>query len=351
MYDCIRPGQPWLDTDGNPIQAHGGSVMYIDGTYYWYGENKEKTTGLDEIWHWGVRLYSSRDLYNWQSEGIILMPRPDDPTHQLHPSFQMDRPHILFCDETQKIVMWVKFMSPGGQHMGIAVADSIKGPFEYVKTLYLFEMESGDFDLVKDESGKAYIYFEHCHTEMICAELTEDYTDVTGVFSRHFTNQLPPYTREAPAFFKRDGKMYLLTSGTTGYFPNPSEIAVSTEYHGPWTVLGDPCVNDVNRNSFHSQFSSVFKVQNLPEGKELFVALGDRWLTDIPDGYLEEVPKIYDALCCGEPREEDFGGVKRLRELSSENTSQAKYVWLPIVFEKGEPRIYFYDSWRIEDFM
>ena len=36
----IRPGEPWLDTNGNRIQAHGGSVRYEDGTFYWYGENK-----------------------------------------------------------------------------------------------------------------------------------------------------------------------------------------------------------------------------------------------------------------------------------------------------------------------
>ena len=43
MYDRFYPGQVWLDTEGKRIQAHGGSIMYIDGTYYWYGENKEKT--------------------------------------------------------------------------------------------------------------------------------------------------------------------------------------------------------------------------------------------------------------------------------------------------------------------
>ena len=41
MYHSIRPGQPWLDTNGKRIQAHGGSVIFIDGTYYFYGENKE----------------------------------------------------------------------------------------------------------------------------------------------------------------------------------------------------------------------------------------------------------------------------------------------------------------------
>ena len=34
MYNSIRPGQVWLDTDGDRIQAHGGSVIYIDGAYY-----------------------------------------------------------------------------------------------------------------------------------------------------------------------------------------------------------------------------------------------------------------------------------------------------------------------------
>ena len=72
MYDRFYPGQVWLDTEGKRIQAHGGSVMYIDGVYYWYGENKEKTDGKNGIWHWGVKCYSSKDLYNWKDEGIII---------------------------------------------------------------------------------------------------------------------------------------------------------------------------------------------------------------------------------------------------------------------------------------
>ena len=75
----IRPGQPWLDTQGKRIQAHGGSVMYLDGTYYWYGENKEKTDGKNGIWHWGVRCYASADLYNWEDKGLIIPPEPEDP--------------------------------------------------------------------------------------------------------------------------------------------------------------------------------------------------------------------------------------------------------------------------------
>ena len=35
---------------------------FIDGVYYWYGENKEKSTGDNNIWHWGIRCYTSTDL-------------------------------------------------------------------------------------------------------------------------------------------------------------------------------------------------------------------------------------------------------------------------------------------------
>ena len=41
MYNTIRPGKFWYDTEGKRIQAHGGSLLYANGKYYWYGENKE----------------------------------------------------------------------------------------------------------------------------------------------------------------------------------------------------------------------------------------------------------------------------------------------------------------------
>ena len=34
----IVPGTVWYDTDGNPINAHGGGIMFHKGVYYWYGE-------------------------------------------------------------------------------------------------------------------------------------------------------------------------------------------------------------------------------------------------------------------------------------------------------------------------
>lgn len=41
-----HPGRIWLDTEGNPIQAHGGGILYDARTkiYYWYGEYKDGPT-------------------------------------------------------------------------------------------------------------------------------------------------------------------------------------------------------------------------------------------------------------------------------------------------------------------
>lgn len=125
---------------------------------------------------------------------------------------------------------------------------------------------AGDFDLAVAEDGKAYYYFERVHSETICADLTEDYTDVTGYYSTHFPRKHPPYVREATAHFKRKGKHYLITSGTTGYLPNPSEVAVADTWHGPYKVLGNPHVGDESQTSFHSQISCIFKV----EGKKIY---------------------------------------------------------------------------------
>ena len=290
-YTSIRPGRVWLDTDGKRIQAHGGSIFYENGRYYWYGENKQFTDGASDIWHWGVRMYESDDLYNWRDLGLIIPPRPGDPSSPLHPSSYMDRPHIIYNERTRKYVCWLKIMQRDGtQSETVLTADRLTGPYGIVREgLRPLGMSAGDFDLAVAPDGKAYYYFERVHSETICADLTDDYTDVTGYYSTHFPHPFPPFVREATSHFLRRGKHYLLTSGTTGYFPNPSEVAVADSWHGPYKVLGNPCPDDPSDTTWHSQIASVFKV---PGKKDLYIALGDRWLPDCADIPYETVKTI-----------------------------------------------------------
>lgn len=354
MYNAIRPGQVWLDTDGSRIQAHGGSILAVGDTYYWYGENKEKTTGQDRIWHWGVRCYSSKDLYNWKSEGIIIPPRPEEPESPLHPFAMMDRPHILYNERTKKYVAWLKIM---GEPPCFAVlqADGILGPYEMVNPkLNPCGLPVGDFDLAVDDNTKeAYLISQKPHTAIYIVKLNADYTDAEGDYSEHFPHTAPPDAREAPAHFVRNGFHYLLTSGTTGYHPNPSEASMAKEWHGPYTVQGDPCVGDRTKTTFNSQISSVFRH---PKKKDLYIALGDRWLPELSkkegeayftgDAYeqtAEKFRKIFDPSAHFVFSPED---AKEMFICSS----KSDYVWLPLRFDGDQVRLEWKEEWRIEDY-
>ncbi len=356
-YSSIFPGQTWYDTEGKRIQAHGGSIIEADGVYYFYGENKEYTTGQDEVWSWGVRAYASTDLMNWEDKGLIIPPDLQNEESPLHPTAMMDRPHIIYNALTKKYICWLKIMQKDGtQSETVLTADRFLGPYTIVRTgLRPLGMSAGDFDLAVAEDGKAYYYFERVHSETICADLTEDYTNVTGYYSTHFPHIHPPYVREATAHFKRKGKHYLITSGTTGYLPNPSEAAVADTWHGPYKVLGNPHPSDLTDTSFHSQISSVFHVKNK---KDLYIALADRWQPAYMDIPYEEYAKAFDmAFDPDADHEEAMKLFSKFPADTKANTSESEYVWLPLRFidpceeyPDGMVVIDWLDKWSPEDF-
>jgi len=241
----------------------------------------------------------------------------------------------------------------------VLTADTITGPYSLVQTdLRPLGMSAGDFDLVVSPTdGKGYQYFERVHSELICADLTDDYTGVSGYYSTHFPQRAPPAVRESPAYFARGGRHYLTTSGTTGYFPNPSAIAVADTFHGPWSMVGDLHPGDRSLTSFNSQVSSVFRH---PGKKDLYIAMADRWLPDFAHKHgtmfssgqaSREVQSAFARMFHVKPG--DFTSQEKAM-LDSEgpefNTSQSRYVWLPLRFDAKHPYIQWRDEWHIEEF-
>lgn len=352
MNTRFRPGKVWLDTNGNKIQAHGGSILFHEGTYYWYGENKEGITGMATgekcaYWHFGVRLYASKDLYNWEDRGVIMID-DSDPQSPFYPKNIMDRPHILFNKKSGLFVLWAKCTRGTFDHcfFGVCVSEAIDKPFRLVHENDCTPFHAGDFDLFEAD-GKAYVVYENPHSEMICQTLSGDYLCLTEEVSHHLPVSGPPFAREAPAYFERGGRRFLLTSGTTGYYPNETQTDELTEgIHGKWKTLGATCINDRAKNSFHAQFSSVFAHPLVPD---LYIALGDRWLTDLPVD-LPDMNEVFYRMCNknAQPLPKGFD----LAALSEECTSEARYVWLPVLFnEKGEPYLKWFNAWSIEDFI
>jgi beta-xylosidase len=310
---AFRPGTIWTDTSGRPIQAHGGGILWQDGVYYWYGENKDgPTLNNNRVDIIGISCYSSRDLYHWEYQGLALQAVPEDPEHDLHPSRVCERPKVIFNEKTRKYVMWVHIDDAKYQYArtGVAVADQPTGPFRYLESFRPNGSESRDMTLFKDEDGQAYVIFgTGWHTHVQIADLTADYLKPSGVFSNHFPRPGPPTGREAPAIFKRKGRYYLITSGTTGWACNDALYAVADSIHGPWTEKGNPCVGPNAEKTFFAQSTFVIPVVGR---RDAYIFMADRW--------------------------------------NSSDLRTSRYVWLPVEFTVDGIQLRWRDTWDLSIF-
>lgn len=311
----IVSGEEWLDTNGNRINAHGGGILYHDGTYYWYGEYKGDSTYWNpKVPSWecyrteagGVSCYSSKDLTNWKFEGVVLKPDTTDINSELHPSNVLERPKVIYNEKTKKFVMWLHVDSHdyAKAAAGVAISDSPSGNFEYLGSMRPNGQMSRDMTLFKDDDGKAYhIYSSEENKTLYISLLTDDYLKPAGQFTRNFIDQ----SREAPAVFKHQGKYYILSSGCTGWDPNQAEYAVADSMLGEWTVKGNPCSGKDADITFYGQSTNVLKI----EGKEnAYMAMFDKW--------------------------------------NKTDLINSRYIWLPLHFkENGEIDIPWQTEWNI----
>lgn len=349
MQTHILPGQIWRDTNGERIQAHGASVFYENGKYYWYGEDKSHTRKKGKVWTWGIRCYSSSDLVNWEDLGHIIAPEPDDPKSIFHPNRRMDRPHIIKNKKTGKYVLWLKYCDKA--HFAILTADALLGPYTLVNPFFQpYGRKAGDFDLAVDKNtGAGYLYVELDHKEVIVCKLDEDYTGVTQEQAVIYTGLNPPFSREGVTHFEHHGKHYLLTSGMIGYVPNPSEVAVADDYMGPFTVLGNPHVNDDSSASFNSQISCAFQV----DGTDRIITMADRWVPEYVmtkeryDSFVRAIGSRYDKSL--KASFSDMVNMLRSPMMGSADTSIANYVWLPVDWEGDMPQIRWRDAWNLNE--
>jgi hypothetical protein len=243
----FRPGEVWLDTAGQPINAHGGGMLFHKGTYYWYGENKEGRTWLPEstkAWDGyrvdvtGIRFYSSTDLYRWTDEGLVLKAMPADPASDLYPSKVCERPKVVFNPRTKKFVMWMHIDSEDYKtaRAGVAVANRPTGPFTYLESVRPEGQDSRDQTLFQDDDGKAYrIYSSENNDTTYILLLTNDYLRHSGRFARVFEKR----RMEAQTDFKRGGKYWFIASNCTGWDPNPARSAVADSIWGAVDGIGE----------------------------------------------------------------------------------------------------------------
>ena len=262
--------------------------MEYAGKYYLYGEHKVYGDAGNRA-HVGVHMYSSTDLETWKDEGIALKVS-NEPGSDIEDGCILERPKILFCENTGKFVMYFHLELKGKGYLaartGIAVADKPVGPYKFVRSLRpnaktwpadlpeelrnnetlakyteaeqpwggkakLWGVHFGagqmsrDMTLYKDKDGTAYhIFASEDNSTLHIAELTSDYLDYTGRWWRMAEKDWT----EAPAICRKGGWYYLIGSGCTGWRPNAARYYRARSITGPWERIGNP-VSGVNPNN------------------------------------------------------------------------------------------------------
>jgi hypothetical protein len=255
---------------------------------------------------------------------------------------------LIKNQKTGKYVLWLKFNDKA--HFSILTSNSLLGPYSLQKDFFQPDgRKVGDFDLVADpKTGTGYLYVELDHKDVVVYKLTDDYADVTVESAAVYSGLNPPFAREGVTYFAHGGKHYILTSGMIGYVPNPSEVAVAEDYMGPFTVLGNPHVDDDSSASFNSQASYAFRV----EGTEQIVVMADRWVPDYVmtteryESFVRAIGSRYDKGLKASFR--DMVTMLTSPMMGTADTSVANYVWLPIEWEDGKPVIRWQKEWKIK---
>jgi hypothetical protein len=266
-------GVQWADTDGNPIQAHGGGLLKVDDDYYWFGENRNPDGTF-----YAVSAYRSRDLRRWEYVHDVLTMDSDpglDPAN-------VERPKVVYNAATGKYVMWMHWengMDYGEARAAVASSDTVAGDYTYHGSVRPMQ-DSGvsdhdkpgymsrDCTLFVDDDGEGYfISASNENYDLHLYALSDDYLSIDSRAALLFEGG----HREAPALFKRDGVYFLLTSGATGWDPNQAQYATSTSLTSGWSSMK----NVGDGNTFYSQSTYVQPIEGSAGTEYLY--LGDRW--------------------------------------------------------------------------
>ncbi|WEK33578.1 MAG: glycoside hydrolase family 88 protein [Candidatus Pseudobacter hemicellulosilyticus] len=303
-YDRFHTGQPWYDTKGQLINAHGGGVLYSKDRYYWFGEKRGRHASE------GVTVYSSKDLYNWTDEGLAFSPDYTDTTSDIAYGCVMERPKVIYNPKTKKYVLWFHLELKGkgysAARAAVAVSDKVTGPYRYLNSFRPNGNMSRDMTLFVDKDGSAYhIYSSRENYDLRIAKLSPDFCSATTQDTLLFSNH-----REAPALFYHDQQYYMITSGCTGWAPNKAILHSAKSLWGPWTAHPEnPLLGPGAELTYGGQSTYILPVEGK---KDAFIFMADVWKPD--------------------------------------NLRESGYIWLPIDLEGKLPRINWKDNWQLDLF-
>ncbi|PTY03030.1 hypothetical protein DB346_07185 [Verrucomicrobia bacterium LW23] len=266
----IRPGLVWPDNRGRHIQAHGGGIIRLNGTWYWFGEDRAEDNDPARRY---VSCYASKDLATWEFRNQVLA--LEDP-ESFGSEWVLERPKVFYNARTQKFVMYmhVDGRLPGNAsrysvaRVAVAISDTVDGDYKYVRSFRPFGKESRDIGQFIDDDGTAYLIFESRPSQgFYIASLSDDYLDVKEIVS-FIKSPL-----EGGAIVRYEGLYYVIGSALTGWWPNANKVATAPSLAGPWSEFTD--IAPPISHTYMSQSSNLIKVTGSETTTVIYV--GDRW--------------------------------------------------------------------------
>lgn len=259
----IIPGAVWPDNRGQHIQAHGGGVIRVNDTYYWFGEDRSQ--GLDRDKRY-VSCYSSRDLVHWSFLNQVV--KLADP-EALGRRWVLERPKVFSNPKTKKLVLYAHIDDGRYQFASVAVftCDRVDGDYQYLKSFRPLGHESRDIGQFIDDDGSAYLVFEDRPFGFRIAKLSDDYLGVEKEMC------LIPKHLEGGGLVHYQGLYYVIGSALTGWRPNPNQYATALSLSGPWSEFKDLAPPETN--TYGCQSTMLLKVVGSRATTVIF--MGDVW--------------------------------------------------------------------------
>jgi len=262
------PGIAFIDTDGKPVDAHGGGIIKECDTFYLHGEYFLSTTTNNDFN--GFSMYSSKDLATWKNEGIIL---PQQPSGQLGPNRKGERPHIIKCPATGEFVLYAHSADEtyhADKEVVYATSSTVDEPYTFRGSLLsatgaiaahsdMSALTDGPNAYVVTESGWVYTLASDCHSWVSAKQ----YGAVNGTTGGS----------EAPTVFKAGSTYYWIGSDKTGWRANDNFYSTAPAMTGPWTYRG--YVAPEGAKTWMSQTTWVGPVMG-SQGT-VYVFWGDHW--------------------------------------------------------------------------
>jgi hypothetical protein len=268
----VCPGEIWPDDHGKHVQAHGGGIIKLGDTYYWFGEYRSQENVRGKRY---VGCYASKDLVNWQFRNEVIK---SDAPFGIGPRWVLERPKVFYNKKTKKFVMYMHLDGPtnpdgGGSgyalaQVGVATCDTVDGDYTFVRAFRPLGQESRDIGQFIDDDGSAYLIFESRPTKgFFIAKLSEDYLDV----EKEVCFIRAPL--EGGALVHYDGLYYLIGSYMTGWAPNANQYATASRLEGPWSSFKD--IAPPAAKTYGSQSSMLVKIVGSKKTSVIFT--GDIW--------------------------------------------------------------------------